>query len=81
MEAVYEGQVYRHFKGNFYQVLTDIATHTETGEKFVVYKRYNPSQDEVFIRPLEMFLGDIEEDRKTVNKTRKRFERMPELED
>ena len=28
-------KVYRHFKGNLYLV-EDIATHSETGEKFVV---------------------------------------------
>ena len=29
--------IYRHFKGNEYEVI-DIAEHTETGEMLVVYK-------------------------------------------
>ena len=29
--------VYRHFKGNLYQLL-DVARHSETGEKMVIYR-------------------------------------------
>lgn len=47
------GQYYRHFKGNLYYVI-EIATHTETGEKMVVYRDTNYDQ-KVWVRPLEMF--------------------------
>ena len=30
-------KIYRHFKGNLYLV-KDIAVHSETGEKYVVYR-------------------------------------------
>ncbi|MBQ1506869.1 MAG: DUF1653 domain-containing protein [Ruminococcus sp.] len=44
---------YRHFKGNVYEVV-GFATHSETGEKLVIYKSLcNP--DEVWARPYEMF--------------------------
>ena len=37
MSDIVKGGLYRHFKGMYYYVL-DVATHSETGEKFVVYQ-------------------------------------------
>ena len=37
MDEIKKG-IYRHFKGNLYEV-TDIATHSETLEKYVVYRQ------------------------------------------
>lgn len=51
------GGFYRHFKGKIYQVL-NIATHTETGEEFAVYKRVD--DDKVWVRPIEMFLSEVD---------------------
>lgn len=33
---VHRGQIYQHYKGNLYLVL-EVATHTETEEKLVIY--------------------------------------------
>ena len=38
MRKIVKGGLYRHFKGMYYYVL-DVATHSETGEKFVVYQK------------------------------------------
>ena len=55
------GKIYRHFKGNYYLVL-DTALHSETREEYVVYKSlYGKSK--TYIRPLEMFLDDIDSNR------------------
>jgi cyclomaltodextrinase / maltogenic alpha-amylase / neopullulanase len=64
---------YRHFKGGMKEVLF-IASHSETLEKFVVYKSLYDSDDfpsgTVWIRPLSMFTESVMVDGKWV----KRFE-------
>ena len=52
--------LYRHFKGNEYQVL-EVATHTETLEQYVVYRALYGERG-VWIRPLEMFMETVERD-------------------
>ena len=53
------GQIYRHFKGNIYRIVT-IAEHSETGEKLVIYKRDDETQDTTYARPLDMFLSEVD---------------------
>ena len=63
---------YKHYKGNFYQVI-DIATHSETMEKLVVYRPLYGKQ-ELWVRPLDMFTELV-----TVNdKKVERFEYLGE---
>lgn len=52
--------IYRHFKGNLYEVL-EVARHSETMEEFVVYKALYGEQG-IWIRPLDMFDETIERD-------------------
>ena len=49
---------YKHYKGNFYQV-EDIATHSETEEKMVVYRPLY-GEGSLWVRPLTMFLEEVE---------------------
>lgn len=51
------GEIYRHFKGNEYEIIT-MAKHTETGELCVVYRNIQ-SPTEVYVRPLGMFLSPV----------------------
>lgn len=48
---------YRHYKGKDYQVL-GIARHSETEEQLVVYRTLYGEQD-LWVRPLEMFAGQV----------------------
>ena len=57
---------YQHFKGNYYQVL-NIARHSETEEYMVVYHPEN-TPDDIWIRPLDMFVQTIERDGKSLER-------------
>ncbi|PKM05388.1 MAG: DUF1653 domain-containing protein [Gammaproteobacteria bacterium HGW-Gammaproteobacteria-6] len=52
--------LYRHYKGKDYQVL-GVATHSETEERLVVYRTLYGDFD-LWVRPLEMFVGTVELD-------------------
>ena len=46
---------YKHYKGNFYEVI-GIARHSETLEEMVVYKAlYLPEGQNLWVRPASMF--------------------------
>lgn len=47
---------YRHYKGNEYEVIGE-GIHTETGEKFVIYKAL--SKPEIWVRPYDMFFERV----------------------
>jgi cyclomaltodextrinase / maltogenic alpha-amylase / neopullulanase len=51
---------YRHYKGGEYMVL-EIGRHSETLEPVVVYQALY-GDGEIWVRPLEMFVGDVELD-------------------
>ena len=65
-------KIYRHFKGNLYLV-EDIATHSETREKYVVYRALYGSQ-ELYIRPYDMFMSEVEHEKYPDVKQKYRFE-------
>ena len=50
--------IYRHFKGNYYLV-EDIATNSETKEQYVIYRELY-DDNSLWIRPLEMFLSEVD---------------------
>jgi len=67
--------IYRHYKGNLYQVL-HTAQHSETEELLVVY-RCLYGEYGVWVRPLVMFSETVTVDGKQLS----RFELIKELAD
>ena len=61
MDEIKKG-LYRHFKGNLYEVI-DIATHSETLEKYIVYRALYGDGD-LWTRPLSMWNETVERDGK-----------------
>ena len=53
---------YQHYKGNNYEVL-GVAKHSETLEDLVVYKKLYDDGG-LWVRPLKMFLENVEVDGK-----------------
>ncbi len=53
-----QANVYRHYKGNTYQVI-GIAKHSETEEDLVVYRALYGAFG-LWVRPLDMFCEKIE---------------------
>ena len=60
------GKKYRHFKGKEYLVM-HIAKHSETLEELVVYQALYGEMG-VWVRPLEMFLEQVEVNGQIVNR-------------
>ena len=74
LQSIPQG-IYRHYKGNLYQVL-HTAQHSETEEALVVY-RCLYGEYSVWVRPLVMFSETVTVDGKQLP----RFELIKELAD
>lgn len=71
--VVKAGERYRHFKGNIYEVIA-IAIHTETEEKFVIYKNVN--LEKVCARPYDMFISEVDHEKYPDVTQKYRFEKI-----
>lgn len=71
MDIIQSGGLYRHFKGNIYEIIA-IAKDCEDLKEIVVYR--NVEKGDIWTRPLDNFCETVTRDGRTF----KRFEKIDE---
>ncbi len=79
------GEIFKHFKDNYYHIIC-VGHHSETDERMVVYERISKDDYlndgsikpvmEPCIRPLEMFMSEVDHQKYPNVKQKYRFERI-----
>ena len=66
-------RVYKHFKGDYYFV-EDVVIHSETREKLGLYRPLYGDGKQLYVRPIDMFLSEVDHEKYPNVKQKYRFE-------
>ncbi len=72
-------EMYRHFKGNLYQIRC-LARNSETREMMVVYQAMYDTF-EIYVRSLSMFMDEVDHDKYPEVKQKYRFELLQDIDE
>ena len=64
---------YKHFNGDYYLV-EDVVIHSETREKLVLYRPLYGDGKQLYVRPIDMFLSEVDHEKYPNVKQKYRFE-------
>ena len=73
-QSINAGEIYRHFRGNLYQIVT-VGKHADSLEEYVVYQALY-GKFEVYIRSMQDFFQILDKDKYPDARQKVRFEKV-----